>query len=406
MAAKAGTQPKIALGVTGGIACYKAAEILRRLQDRGFDVFVVMTPAACQFVTPLTFRALSGHAVHVNMFAPVEVGGQIEQPFSHIREAESVDLLLVAPATADALARMASGMADDFFTTLHLAVQAPVVVAPAMNTRMWEHPAVQDNVRKLAGRGARLIPPDTGRMACDTYGPGRLADIDTIVEEVARILSRSRDLEGRNVLVTAGPTVEDIDPVRYISNRSSGKMGYAIARAVRDRGGRVTLVSGPVHLDFPGVIRVRTTAEMRDAVAANLASADVVIKAAAPLDFQLRKTAKQKIRKEEGLELEFGPAPDILRELGQSRNGTILVGFAAETENHVDAGIRKLRSKNLDLIVVNPVEGPQTAFDSDMNQGILIDAVGGREDLPLMSKEEMAHRILDRVVGLLAADRR
>jgi phosphopantothenoylcysteine decarboxylase/phosphopantothenate--cysteine ligase len=396
---------RIALGVTGGIACYKAAELLRRLQDRGFEVFVVMTPNARQFVTPLTFQALSGHPVYVDMFAD-EPGDQFKGPFDHIFQAESIDLFLVAPATASVLARMAWGVADDFFTTFHLAVKAPVLVAPAMNTRMWEHPAVRENLERLEARGVQIIPPDVGRMACDTHGPGRLADVETIVAEAAALLSRARDLEGRRFLVTAGPTIEDIDPVRYVSNRSSGKMGYELARAVRDRGGDVILVSGPADLQFPGIIRVRTTAEMRDAVLAHFQDVDVVIKAAAPLDFRLVNAADRKIRKEEGLDLRFEPAPDILKEIGQSKNGTILVGFAAETENHVDSGIRKLESKNLDLIVINPVGGPDTAFDSDMNQAVVVAADGVREDLPRMSKREMAHRVLDRVVGLLREKQR
>jgi len=398
---------RIALGVSGGIACYKAADILRRLQDLGADVFVVMTPNARQFVTPLTFRALSGHHVYVDMFEGRERGDQFERPFDHIFEAESIDLLLVAPATASAIARMASGLADDFLTTFHLAVRAPVLVAPAMNTRMWEHPSVGENLRTLRGRGVRVVPPDVGRMACETYGPGRLADVGKIVEEVVALLSRGRDLEGRRLLVTAGPTVADIDPVRFISNRSSGKMGYAIAHAVRDRGGEVVLVSGPTDLEFPGVIRVRSTAEMRDAVLGQMGgvdAVDAVIKAAAPLDFQPEVEAAQKIKKGQDLQIRFEPAPDILREIGQSKNGAILVGFAAETERHLEFGLEKLRSKNLDLIVVNPVGGPESAFASDTNRGVIVDSEGNQEELPPMTKNEMAHRILDRVVALLAKD--
>lgn len=390
---------KVALGVSGGIACYKAAEVLRRLQDQGIDVFVIMTPHARQFVTPLTFRALSGHPVYIDLFEGV--GDQIEGPFDHIFRAEDIDLFLVAPATASVIARMASGIADDFLTTFHLAVQAPVIVAPAMNTRMWEHPSVAANLKTLRSRGVHVIPPDSGRMACETVGPGRLAAVETIVSEAVALLSRCRDLEGRRVLVTAGPTVADIDPVRFLSNRSSGKMGYAIAEAARQRGGEVTLVSGPTDLDFPGVVRVRTTPEMRDAVLDRMAGVDVVIKAAAPLDFGIASPASQKIRKGAGLDLRFEPAPDILAELGRSKNGTILVGFAAETEHHVESGLEKLRAKNLDLIVVNPVGGPESGFDSDMNQGVILDAAGGQEALSVMSKPEMAHRILDRVVTLL-----
>jgi len=404
MASKENLRGRVALGVTGGIACYKAAEILRRLQDSGFDVVVIMTRAACQFVTPLTFQALSGHHVYVDMFEGSETGAQFHEPFGHIFEAGDTDLFLVAPATADCIARLAAGLADDFLTTFALAVKAPVVVAPAMNASMWAHPAVGENLLRLEGRGIRVIPPDVGRMACRTYGPGRLAEVGRIVDEVSSILSRRRDMEGRKVLITAGPTVADIDPVRYLTNRSSGKMGFRLAEAVRDRGGEVILVSGPASLDFPGVVRVRSTSEMRDAVLSRLEGVDVVIKAAAPLDFVVRTVASQKIHKEDGLEVRFDRAPDILRELGESRNGTILVGFAAETERHVQSGLAKLKAKNLDLIVVNPVEGPDSGFDSDTNRGVIIDSDGKQEDLPSMSKRAMADRILDRVVVLL--DRR
>jgi phosphopantothenoylcysteine decarboxylase/phosphopantothenate--cysteine ligase len=392
---------RIALGVSGGIACYKAAEILRRLQDHGFDVVVIMTPSAAQFVTPLTFAALSGHRVYTRMFEGTEVGSSFDGPFDHIFLAESIDLFLVAPATANCIARMASGTAEDFLTTFHLAVKAPVVVAPAMNTRMWEHPSVGDNLRRLEDRGVRIIPPAVGRMACETHGPGRLAEVGHIVDYVVSLVSRTRDLEGRRVLVTAGPTVEDIDPVRFISNRSSGKMGYAIAQAVADRGGSPVLVSGPSSLRYPGVIRVRTTEQMRQAVLDHLDDVEVVIKAAAPLDFRPTGKADQKIKKTSGLEIGFEPAPDILAEIGRRKNGKVLVGFAAETRNHIEAGFEKLRSKNLDLIVVNPVDGPDSAFDSDTNRVSILDAEGNCEELPTMSKGDLAHRIIDRIIPLL-----
>src|SRR5215469_6968761 len=288
---------KVALGVSGGIACYKAAEILRRLQDRGVEISVLMTKGATQFVTPLTFRALSGNKVYVDLFEGPHSGGDFEGAFDHILVAQSMDLFLVAPATADCIARLAAGIADDFLTTFHLAVTAPMVVAPAMNTRMWQHPSVQANVQTLQRRGAHIIDPEEGRMACRTYGPGRLAPVEEIVDYVMGILSRSRDLEGRTIVVTAGPTVEDIDPVRYISNRSSGKMGYALAQAARNRGAEVVLVSGPTGLQFPNTIHVRTTEEMRRAVIDNGQGADVVIKAAAPLDFRPKTVAQQKIKK-------------------------------------------------------------------------------------------------------------
>jgi phosphopantothenoylcysteine decarboxylase/phosphopantothenate--cysteine ligase len=393
---------KVALGVSGGIACYKAAEIVRRLQDRGFDVTVLMTKGATHFVAPLTFRALSGNKVYVDIFEGGHSGADFEGAFDHILVAQSIDLFLIAPATADCIARLAAGLADDFLTTFHLAVTAPVVVAPAMNTRMWDHPSVQANLRTLVDRGVHLIQPEVGQMACRTYGPGRLAPVEEIVEVVSRMLNRSRDLEGRKVVVSAGPTVEDIDPVRYISNRSSGKMGFAIAQAARDRGANVVLVSGPTELQFPGVIRVRTTDEMRNAIIENGADAQVVIKAAAPLDYRPATVAAQKIKKSSaGITLQLEPTTDILKELGAHKNGKVLVGFAAETQNHVQNGIEKLKAKNLDLIIVNSVSGPDSAFDSDMNHATLIDASGRAEEIPLVTKRAMADRILDRVVQLL-----
>ncbi|HEY2384602.1 MAG TPA: bifunctional phosphopantothenoylcysteine decarboxylase/phosphopantothenate--cysteine ligase CoaBC [Terriglobia bacterium] len=393
---------KVALGVSGGIACYKAAEILRRLQDRAVDVSVLMTKSATQFVTPLTFRALSGNKVYVDLFEGPRPGGDFEGAFDHILVAQATDLFLVAPATADCIARLAAGAADDFLTTFHLAVTAPLVIAPAMNTRMWQHPSVQANVQTLRRRGAHIIDPEEGRMACRTYGPGRLAPVEEIVDYVMSILNRSRDLEGRKIVVTAGPTVEDIDPVRYLSNRSSGKMGYALAHAARNRGAKVVLVSGPADLDFPDTIHVRTTEEMRRAVLDHAAGADVVIKAAAPLDFRPKMVAAQKIKKKNAdLTIQLEPTVDILKELGSRKNGIILVGFAAETENHVANGLEKLRDKNLDLIVVNPASGPDSAFDSDMNHATIIEASGHSEEIPLVSKHEMADKILDRVVQLL-----
>lgn len=394
---------KIALGVSGGIACYKAAEILRRLQDRGFDVVVMMTKGATQFVTPLTFRALSGHKVYTDIFEGSTSGSDFEGAFDHILLAQDIDLFLVAPATAGCIAKLAGGIADDFLTTFHLAVKSPVVIAPAMNTRMWDHPSVQANLRVLTSRGVRIVEPETGLMACKTYGKGRLAPVETIVDYVASVLQRKQDLKGRKILVTAGPTVEDIDPVRFISNRSSGKMGFALANAARERGAEVTVVAGPTAFDFAGMVRVRTTEEMRQAVIDRAASVDVVIKAAAPLDFRPKAVAGQKIKKRDGtMNVEFEPTPDILKELGAARNGKILVGFAAETENHTANGLEKLKSKNLDLIVVNSVSGPDSAFDSDTNQASIIDAGGGHEDVPPMTKLALADRILDRIAQLLS----
>jgi phosphopantothenoylcysteine decarboxylase/phosphopantothenate--cysteine ligase len=395
---------KIALGVTGGIACYKAAEILRRLQDRGHDVHVAMTKGATQFVAPLTFRALSGNKVYLDIFEGATSDADPSSAYDHIFLAQDIALFLIAPATADSIARMAAGLADDFLTTFYLAVQSPVVVAPAMNTRMWEHSSVQENVRRLEARGVRIIPPDTGRMACNTYGPGRLAEVETIVDVVSTILSRSQDLKGRRLLVTAGPTVEDIDPVRFISNRSSGKMGFSIARAARDRGAEVTLISGPSTLSFPGVVRVRSTAEMHEQVMAHFGAADAVVMAAAPLDFRPRSVASQKIKKSNAARsLELEPTPDILEELGRRKNGKVLAGFAAETEDFAKNAQAKLKAKNLDLIVVNPVGGPDSGFDTDTNQASIIDASGAVHEIPLTSKAHMADTVLDRVAALLAS---
>jgi len=393
---------KIALGVSGGIACYKSAEILRRLQDRGVDVVVLMTKGATQFVTPLTFRALSGNKVYVDVFEGSTSGSDFEGAFDHILVAQSIDLFLVAPATADCMARLAAGLAGDFLTTFHLAVTAPVVIAPAMNTRMWQHASVQANLKTLVSRGVHVIDPEVGQMACRTYGPGRLAPVEEIVDYVMGLLNRPHDLQGRKVLVTAGPTVEDIDPIRYITNRSSGKMGYAIAQAARNRGADVVLVSGPTELEFPNTIRVRTTEEMRRAVIENAADAHVVIKAAAPLDFRPKSVATQKIKKKTAdLVLDLEPTTDILLELGNHKNGKVLVGFAAETEAHIKNGLEKLKAKNLDLIIVNSAGGPDSAFDSDMNHATIIDKSGKTEEIPLVSKQVMADKILDRVVQLL-----
>jgi len=395
---------KIALGVTGGIACYKAAEILRRLQDKGFDVSVVMTRGAAQFVTPLTFRALSGNKVYLDIFEGAASGADASSAYDHIFLAQNTDLFLIAPATADCIAQMAAGLATDFLTTFHLAVQSPIVIAPAMNTRMWEHPSVQENLRVLEHRGARIIPPETGRMACNTFGPGRLAEVETIVEIVSGMLAHSQDLKGKRVLVTAGPTVEDIDPVRFLSNRSSGKMGFAIARAARDRGAEVTLISGPSELAFPDVVWVRSTAEMHTAVLERFDACDAIIMAAAPLDFRPTAVATQKIKKAKGHSaIELEPTTDILKDLGTRKNGKVLAGFAAETEDFAANARAKLKAKNLDLIVVNPVGGPDSGFDSDTNRASIIDAAGLVSDIPLMSKSRMADILLDRVAALLVA---
>jgi len=321
---------KILLGVGGGIAAYKAAELARLLMQQGHEVRAVMTDAAQEFVRPLTFSALTGRKTLTDLFA-------VESAIEHIAVAQEHALLVIAPATADLMARLAHGLADDFLTALYLAFTGPVVLAPAMNANMWSHPATQANLETLRGRGHRIVEPDSGYLACGMTGPGRLASPEAIAEAIGRELSRRRDLEGETVLITAGPTQEPLDPVRFISNRSSGKMGYALAEAAIARGARVILISGPVRLPPPRgaeTIAVRTAAEMRDKVLENFASAGIVIKAAAVADFHLAKVPGQKVKKTAArLSLELDPTPDILSELGRNKGGRLLIGFAAETQD-------------------------------------------------------------------------
>lgn len=367
---------KIALGVTGGIAAYKAAEIVRLLQDHGIRVQVIMTRAAQEFVRPLTFAALSGEKVITGMFSGSEEHEpNIDSAIEHIAVAQSIDALVVAPATADALAHFAQGIASDFLTTLYLATTAPVVVAPAMNVNMWNHPATQANLQTLRQRGVKIVEPGAGYLACGMTGPGRLAENEAIVSAVLEALGASQDLTGETVLITAGPTREKIDPVRYLTNRSSGRMGYALAEAALRRGARVLLVSGPTSIAPPGaaeVTRVESTEEMRDAVLAHLAQATIVIKTAAVSDYRPKLAAGQKIKRKGPMNLELEATADILKELSSKKTSQLVVGFAAESENVLENARQKLVSKNLDAIVVNDISREGVGFDSDRNAVTII----------------------------------
>jgi len=394
---------KIALGVTGGIAAYKAAEVLRLLQDRGIRVQVIMTRAAQEFVKPLTFAALSGEKVITGMFSPGE-GHEpnIDSAIEHIAVAQSIDALVVVPATADILAHFAQGIATDFLTTLYLATTAPVVVAPAMNVNMWNHPATQANLDTLRKRGVKIVEPDAGYLACGMVGQGRLAENDAIVAAVMETRGASQDLAGETVLITAGPTREKIDPVRYLTNRSSGRMGYSLAEAAVRRGARVLLVSGPTSLTPPGaaeVTRVESTEEMRDAVLRFLPQASIVIKTAAVADYRPKSTAGQKIKRTGPMTLELEATPDILKELSSKKTSQIIVGFAAETENVLENARQKLLAKNLDAIIVNDVSREGIGFDSDRNAVTII----SRDDVvevPETTKWEVAQRVLDQIAKL------
>jgi phosphopantothenoylcysteine decarboxylase / phosphopantothenate---cysteine ligase len=394
---------KIALGITGGIAAYKAAEIVRLVQDRGIGVQVVMTRAAQEFVRPLTFAALSGEKVITGMFAAGEEHEpNLDSAIEHIAVAQSIDALLVAPATADVLAHFAQGIATDFLTTLYLATTAPVVVAPAMNVNMWNHPATQANLEILRKRGVRIVEPGSGYLACGMTGPGRLAENDAIVSALLEALGSAEDLAGETVLITAGPTREKIDPVRYLTNRSSGRMGYALAEAASRRGARVLLVSGPTALTPPAsaeLTRVESTEQMRDAVLNLLPQATIVIKTAAVCDYRPKSTAGQKMKRKGPMTLELEPTPDILKDISLKKGTQILVGFAAETENVLENARQKLVSKNLDAIVVNDVSREGVGFDTDRNAVTIIT----RDDVvevPETTKWEVAQRVLDQVVRL------
>jgi len=397
---------KIALGVTGGIAAYKSAEIARRLQDRGLRVQVVMTAAAQEFVRPLTFAALTGEKVITEMFSQRDSNSTLDSSVEHIGVAQSIDALLVAPATAATLSRFAHGLAEDFLSTLYLATTAPVVVAPAMNVNMWRHPATQANLQTLRSRGVTIVEPGEGYLACGMTGEGRLADTDVIVEALLASIAQSQDLAGEHLLISAGPTYEPIDPVRFLGNRSSGRMGYAIAQAAVRRGATVTLVSGPTALTPPAVtefVSVETSAQMREALLARFGHASVTIMTAAVSDFAPASLSAQKIKREAALHLDLQPTADILAELGATRApGQLLIGFAAETENLAENARRKLERKHLDAIVLNDVSCPGIGFASERNAGHIITAAD-TVTVPEMSKLEMAGRILDQVVKLRAA---
>jgi phosphopantothenoylcysteine decarboxylase / phosphopantothenate---cysteine ligase len=393
---------KIALGVSGGIAAYKAAEIVRLLQDRGIRVQVVMTRAAQEFVRPLTFAALSGEKVITELFGSDESQANVESAIEHIAVAQAIDALVVVPATADVLARFAQGIANDFLSTLYLATTAPVVVAPAMNVNMWNHAATQGNLEILRRRGVRIVEPGQGYLACGMTGAGRLAENEAIVTAVMEALGASQDLAGETVLVTAGPTREKIDPVRYLTNRSSGRMGYAIAEAALRRGARVLLVSGPVAIAAPGAAEltaVETAEEMLAAVLQLLPESTVVIKTAAVADFRPKEAAAQKIKRKGATTLELEPTTDILAEVTRRKTRQLVIGFAAETENVLENARKKLASKALDAIVVNDVSREGIGFDSDRN-AVTIISQSEVVEVPESSKWEVAHRVLDQVVKL------
>ncbi|PYX59933.1 MAG: bifunctional phosphopantothenoylcysteine decarboxylase/phosphopantothenate--cysteine ligase CoaBC [Acidobacteria bacterium] len=394
---------KIALGIAGGIAAYKAAEIVRLLQDRGIRVQVIMTRAAQEFVRPLTLAALSGEKVITGMFsAREEQEPNIESAIEHIAVAQSIDALVVAPATADVLAHFAQGIASDFLTTLYLATTAPVVVAPAMNVNMWNHPSTQANLEILRQRGVKIVEPDSGYLACGMTGPGRLAENDSIVAAVLEALGAAQDLAGETVLITAGPTRENIDPVRYLTNRSSGRMGYSLAEAALRRGARVLLVSGPTALTPPGaaeVRRVESAEQMRDAVLNLLPQASVIIKTAAVSDYRAKSPAPQKIKRKGAMTLELEATADILKEITLRKTSQIVIGFAAETENVLENARQKLAAKHLDAIVVNDVSREGVGFDSERNAVAIITHHEVIE-VPETTKWEVAQRVLDQIVHM------
>jgi len=389
---------KIVLAVGGGIAAYKAAEVARMLIRRGDEVQVVMTPASREFIQPLTFATLTGNRVISDLF---EETAYVE----HIEAARKHELLLIAPATAGILAKLAHGLADDFLSTLYLAFTGKVVLAPSMNDNMWKHPATQQNLKILQARGVRVISPGTGYLACGTVGPGRLAE----PEDIVAALKTNGDLAGETVLITAGPTQEAIDPVRFLSNRSSGKMGYALAAEAASRGASVVLVSGPVSLDAPtGVERlmVHTAAEMRDAVLTHLEPATIIIKCAAVADYRVASPAGRKIKKTAArVSFQLEPTPDILAEVGHLKGGRLLIGFAAETENLRAEARRKLESKNCDMIVANLVGVEGIGFDADLNEVILALRSGEFIELPRGDKREVARLIVDQISKLIPAHR-
>jgi phosphopantothenoylcysteine decarboxylase/phosphopantothenate--cysteine ligase len=394
---------RVALGVSGGVAAYKAAELVRKLQQEGIDVQVVMTKSAQEFVTPLTFAALTGQKVITEMFgADSGAGANVESAIEHIAVAQRIDLLVVAPATANTIAKMAQGVADDFLTTLYLATTAPVVVAPAMNVNMWEHVATRQNVEKLRGRGVHVVPPEEGYLACGMTGAGRLASVEAISQAVLARLGVSHDLQEETIIVTAGPTCEDLDPVRFLTNRSSGKMGYALAQAAARRGASVILISGPTKLDPPqGVqfISVRNTEQMHRAVLEHFPRATALIMAAAVADYRPVNPQARKMKRIHGLlTLELESTLDILADVALGKGDRILIGFAAETENVAAHARGKLESKQADVIVANDVTAEGAGFDHDTNIITLYSRDGSEKAYPRMPKIDAAHRILDQLI--------
>jgi phosphopantothenoylcysteine decarboxylase / phosphopantothenate---cysteine ligase len=395
---------RVVLGVGGGIAAYKSAELARVLQQRGHEVQVVMTNAAQEFMRPLTFAALTGRKVITGLFAEGSAQETLSSAVEHIAVAQEHDALVVAPATADLLAKFAYGLADDFLSTLYLAFTGHVVLAPAMNTAMWEHPATQENLDRLRARGCRIVEPGEGWLACGTVGAGRLSDPLEIADEVDALAYRKRDLEGESILVTAGPTQEPLDPVRYVSNRSSGKMGFAIAEAAARRGAHVVLVTGPVNLASPRnveAVHVRTAQEMRNAVMDRLDEATIIIKNAAVADYYLADVPAQKLKKTATrLSLELDPTPDILAELGQRKGDRLLIGFAAETQNLIEEARRKMISKKCDMVVANYVNQDGLGFESDQNEVEILARSGEIVHAGPADKHEIAEKILDQVAML------
>jgi phosphopantothenoylcysteine decarboxylase/phosphopantothenate--cysteine ligase len=394
---------KVTVGVSGGVAAYKAAELVRALQRQAMDVHVVMTEAAQQFMQPLTFASLTGHKVITSLWAGDSDESNLTSAIEHIDAAQTTDALVVAPATANVLAKFAHGIADDFLTTMYLATTAPVIVAPAMNVNMWNHPATRANLALLEERGVRIVSPDSGYLACGMVGSGRLAENDAIVQAVLDILNHCNDLVGETVLITAGGTREAVDPVRFLGNRSSGKMGYALAEAAARRGAKVILVSAPTALRAPAnceLVPVVTTEEMRAAVLSRLDEATMVIKAAAVADYRPVIQAEQKLKRTGPLTLELEPTQDILAEVVQRRHeGMLVIGFAAETENIIVHGRDKLLRKGADAIVLNDVSREGVGFDSDRNAVTFL-TLQTSIDLPEMSKRELADRILQEVMAL------
>ncbi|MDP9147196.1 MAG: bifunctional phosphopantothenoylcysteine decarboxylase/phosphopantothenate--cysteine ligase CoaBC [Acidobacteriota bacterium] len=395
---------RITMGVTGGVAAYKAAELVRLLQQENFSVEVVMTRGAREFITPLTFAALTGQKVITDLFGASASDANLESAIEHIAVAQRTDLLLVVPATADIIAKFARGIADDFLTTLYLATIAPVIVAPAMNVNMWNHAATRENIETLRGRGVKVAEPNEGYLACGMAGAGRLAGHEQIMAAVRETLHAQQDLRGEKVLVTAGPTCEDLDPVRYLTNRSSGKMGYAVAEAAERRGANVVLVSGPTALDAPDGIRridVRTTEEMREAVAREFPACSIGIFAAAVADYRPIETSPAKMKKSaSALTIQLEPTADILQEAARDKGDKLVVGFAAETENVAQNARKKLTAKNLDLVVANDVTAEGAGFDHDTNVVSLFSRDGRDLALAKLSKADVAQRILDEIVRM------